>query len=133
MRIELAGGVIADADSRLLLIHRNTPGLTQWELPGGQVEPDETAAAAVARELREELGIVVAVGQELGQQDFRQYEQAYSYRWLAATIIEGRPHPREVIHDDCAYFSLQQLRRQDGLSLNMKNLLKKLIDGDIRL
>jgi 8-oxo-dGTP pyrophosphatase MutT (NUDIX family) len=32
-----------------------------WDLPGGHVEPDETSPAALVRELREELGIDIAV------------------------------------------------------------------------
>jgi 8-oxo-dGTP diphosphatase len=35
-------------------------------LPGGKVGPGETDAAALARELAEELGIEVSVGQRLG-------------------------------------------------------------------
>lgn len=34
-----------------------------WEIPGGAVEDDESPAGACARELREELGISVAVGE----------------------------------------------------------------------
>ncbi len=37
-----------------------------WELPGGKVEPGESDAAALQRELAEELGITVDVHESLG-------------------------------------------------------------------
>lgn len=48
---------------RVLLIRRGRPpGEGLWSVPGGKLEPGETLAQAVAREVREETGLVVEVG-----------------------------------------------------------------------
>lgn len=59
--VEVAAGVIRASDGRFLL-GRRAPGSFYpgcWEFPGGKVEAGESPAAALARELREELGITV--------------------------------------------------------------------------
>ena len=38
----------------------------KWEFPGGKVEVGESAPAALAREIHEELGVVILVGELLG-------------------------------------------------------------------
>jgi ADP-ribose pyrophosphatase YjhB (NUDIX family) len=65
--IRCVGAVVHDAAGRLLLVRRaNDPGRGQWSLPGGRVEPGESDAYAVARELREETGLEVRVGSLIG-------------------------------------------------------------------
>ncbi|SFO68803.1 MULTISPECIES: NUDIX hydrolase [Actinomadura] len=63
MRVRCVGGIVRDGDGRLLLVQRGRPpGVGQWTIPGGRVEPGEDDHAAVVRELREETGLDVAVG-----------------------------------------------------------------------
>ena len=66
MQVVVAGALIADR--ALLVAQRQRPpdlaGL--WELPGGKVAPGETEVTALARELREELGVDVVVGERIG-------------------------------------------------------------------
>ena len=57
-------GVIYDADSRVLLVRQTADGL--WSTPGGVLEPDETPAAAVVREVQEETGLDVKIVRLLG-------------------------------------------------------------------
>jgi len=65
--IRCVGAVVHDAAGQLLMVRRaNEPGRGQWSLPGGRVEPGESDASAVARELREETGLEVRVGSLIG-------------------------------------------------------------------
>ena len=57
------GAIVFDAEGRVLLVERGTPpGVGLWSVPGGKLEPRETLAQAVAREVREEIGLIVEVG-----------------------------------------------------------------------
>jgi 8-oxo-dGTP diphosphatase len=57
----VAACALIDADGRVLLAQRppGKPMAGLWEFPGGKVEPGESPEASLARELNEELGIVV--------------------------------------------------------------------------
>ncbi|MFK0167287.1 (deoxy)nucleoside triphosphate pyrophosphohydrolase [Streptomyces sp. NPDC090306] len=57
-RTVVVGAALFDGD-RLLSARRSGPPelAGRWELPGGKVEPGESPAAAIVRELREELGV----------------------------------------------------------------------------
>lgn len=57
------GAFVFDAENRVLLVERShPPGAGLWTVPGGKLEYNETLVQAVAREVREETGLVVEVG-----------------------------------------------------------------------
>ena len=86
MRVRCVGGIVLDDAGRLLLVLRGRPpGEGLWSLPGGRVEPGESDATALARELLEETGLRVAPGD------------------LAGTV--ERPGPGGVVYEIHDYFA----------------------------
>lgn len=66
-RIPCVGAVIKDEAGRILLILRgHEPAKGLWSVPGGRIEPGETDADAVVREVLEETGLAVTCGPLLG-------------------------------------------------------------------
>jgi 8-oxo-dGTP diphosphatase len=66
--IPCVGAVVTDGQGRLLMIKRgHEPGAGLWSIPGGRIEPGESDAEAVVREMIEETGLTVEVGRLIGR------------------------------------------------------------------
>lgn len=61
--VRVVAAVVRRGDAILVTRRPDRPGRPgQWEFPGGKVEPGEDEPAALAREIREELGCGLSVG-----------------------------------------------------------------------
>jgi 8-oxo-dGTP diphosphatase len=90
---------VIERDSRILICQRRRDMQfpLKWEFPGGKVEPGESLHNALARELKEELGVDVVVGREI-------YRITYQY-----------PRRTEPIH--LVFFLVKTNESQFGQSL----------------
>lgn len=133
-KLILAGCVITDADGKILLMHRNTPKRTQWELPGGKIDEGESPEETAVREIKEELGVDVELGKLLGKKEFTEDDFINEYIWYSAKITHGTPVPVEDKFDEVNYFSIAELEQmKKTLSSNMKNFLEALLTKEITL
>jgi 8-oxo-dGTP diphosphatase len=83
--------VIRDGYGRVLIAHH--PYRSAWGLPGGFVNSDEQPAAALMREIREELGVEASVGPLLAAHAAPGDGHLTLYY---ATSIADEPHPNSV-------------------------------------
>jgi 8-oxo-dGTP diphosphatase len=88
LELWVVAGLVFDAGGRVLIAQRPTGKALagRWEFPGGKVAAGETARAALARELREEIGIEVDDAERL-----MYYAAVYPGRtiWLDVWMIRG--------------------------------------------
>lgn len=111
MPIHVVAAVVAHQD-RVMVCRRRADrsegGL--WEFPGGKVEPGEDPAAALRRELAEELSITVDVGARLSFDETERPSGVIALDVYRA-VLTSQPPRVSTDHDEIRWVTLAELGR----------------------
>ena len=107
--VDVAAGVLIRRDGRFLLASRPSgkPYASYWEFPGGKVEVGESTANALARELREELGIEIGSAYPWVVRVFDYPHALVRLHFFRIFEWNGQPRARE--HQSFGFFSADDL------------------------
>ncbi len=117
--VQVVGAAIV-RDDRVLVAQRGTgPFAGRWEFPGGKVEPEEDDLAALVRECAEEMGVVVAPQEFLGEVVLDGVVAggtpgASTLRVWSARLVEGEPVAHE--HRDLRWVRAADLDALDWIA-----------------
>jgi 8-oxo-dGTP diphosphatase len=95
-----------------VLIARRRPGVSQggmWEFPGGKIRPGETPEQCLKREIKEELGIDIDVGDLFGESVYAYADQTIRLLAYRARIQAGEPSLND--HGEIAWAAIHELIR----------------------
>lgn len=108
--LQVVAAVLSDASGRVLVARRpfgkTNGGL--WEFPGGKVEPGESHASALVRELREELGCEVEVGEKVASARHAYFHAVIVLHSYFCSVVAGEP--RALEHLELRYVPRDDLR-----------------------
>jgi len=129
----VVAAVIQRGDRKLLIgqRRRDDSSALKWEFPGGKVREGEAAEAALARELREELGVTLTKSAEIGRvrHQYANWAEELEIRFFAAEVAEREAAP--LCFEQIAWVFPKELGDYDFLAANGE-LVANLATGRIK-
>jgi 8-oxo-dGTP diphosphatase len=129
----VVAAVIERSDRRLLIGQRRRGDTSplKWEFPGGKVENGETPETALARELKEELGVSLRKCVPIGRvvHKYAETPEELEILFFVAAISENEPIPRTF--EKTAWVLPKELGNHDFLAANAQ-LVANLATGKIK-
>jgi 8-oxo-dGTP diphosphatase len=110
-KITVVAALIFDSEKRILITRRpeGQDMAGYWEFPGGRIEPDETSAQALIREIDEELALDISVGALLHRDNFEYETKIVDISFYFCKQTNQKQKPQCLGVADWKYIPLTQL------------------------
>jgi 8-oxo-dGTP diphosphatase len=127
------GGVVVRQNEILVVRMTYGPSQGRYMLPGGLLDPGETADAAVVREVREETGIEAAPRGIIGVRSRYTERGTDTYLIWHMDYLSGEPQGdgREIEH--ARFMSLDEINQRDDVVYLVWYVATKLTNGGVDL
>src|SRR5215468_3756767 len=131
--LHVVAAIIERSDRRLLIGQRRKHDTSplKWEFPGGKVRTGESFEQALARELREELGVNLTKAAEIDsvRHQYANFPEELEIHFFAAQLREVDVSPRTF--EQIAWVLPRELGDYDFLAAN-RGLIALLATGKIK-
>ncbi len=113
--LPVVAAVVADPQGRVLVAQRppHKHLALKWEFPGGKIEANESPEAALARELREELGIAIEIVRALPRFTHDYGDVAVAMIPFVCRLAAGSAAPQPHEHAALRWVSVKELPTLD--------------------
>jgi molecular chaperone GrpE (heat shock protein) len=128
-------GVVLRDDGKILLLKRSKKSLNpgKWDLPGGHLEKGETLEEAIKREIQEETGLKVEIGEIIGTAEFSKESKNFNEEKRGLRYLTYYSGDDEVElskeHQDFGWFSIdeasEKLSQKDGFENEKREVILK--------
>ena len=126
--------IFDDARQKILLTRRDDNG--RWCLPGGWMEPGESASEACAREVLEETGLVVEVGRLTGVYSSPHrlaiYKDGSAFQSVVLNFAAVPTEGKISLSDEttaCGYYSTKEMEGIDVMPTSLERIFDAMSEG----
>ena len=125
---------LIESEGKLLVCQRRRGDRFElmWEFPGGKREPGETLEEALARELKEELGVTARIGVEILRLQHTHADRDEPFELVFFSASASRSEMQSLAFERIEWRRRDELPQLDFLPAD-RDLVEKLASGAIRL
>ena len=116
-------GAVFLNDNKILMMKREHEPRGVWSIPGGLIELGETAAEAIIREMKEEIGVDIEVKSLVGVYDYkvRDKNNIIKYHYVIIDYLVNQKEGQNILeHETLKWIKIEDLDKYNVIKTHKK-------------